>query len=158
MEAGDEFFMQYPDGYMSFISEMYNIPNERDYETVGEAVNLMLRRYGKHIADWEEDTTIKSLPERATQLLPKTQAELDTIIMSTKGKKSQEMATTIAKEMSLEKRSLESIKERGICMDNFVSKRSSNPRAGNGAIANRFMMRGDVIAPASILQITNRDA
>ena len=158
MEAGDEFFMQYPYDYMSLISEMYNIPNERNYETVGEAVNIMLRRYGKCIADWEEDKTIKSLPERATQILPKTQADLDRIIMSRKGKKSQKMATTIAKEMSLEKRSLESIKERGICMDNFVSKKSSNPRAGNGAIANRFMMKGDVIAPSSIMQITDRDA
>jgi len=64
----------------------------------------------------------------------------------------------IAKEISVNKRSPEWIRNHGICLENIIPGRSLNKQAGNGAFANRFMRKGDIIAPASLLQITNKDA
>mmetsp|Transcript_10354 Transcript_10354/g.15666 ORF Transcript_10354/g.15666 Transcript_10354/m.15666 type:complete len:753 (-) Transcript_10354:152-2410(-) len=166
MEAGEEFFLRYPVDYMRYISEQYDIPDHEDYESVGKVVSYMHKTYGGTIEEWEKDENIGILPQRAIRLLPRTQSDLDRIIMSAErthtananASAKKNMAVAVAKEMSLEKKSIHMIRETGICMDNFVPGKSSNPRAGHGAIANRFMIAGDVIAPAPMLQITDRDA
>ena len=157
MEAGEDFFMAYPTDNMNYISQKYNIPKHQDYENVGAAIMKMHKKYGSDIHNWKEDAEVQSLPNRAKQLTPKTQAALDRVMLSA-GRDRKNMALSVAKEISVKKKNIESIKENGVCMDNFVPGPSSNPKAGHGAIANRFMMKGDVIAPVLVLQITNRDA
>ena len=156
VEAGEELFLEYPEENMNEISETYNIPTRIHYKEAGRVVSSLLNKHGKDWNRWSGDEKLASVSERAKSLLPKSQADLEKVLRSARN--SSDIALAIAKEISIEKRSVEWIKENGICLENIVPGKSSNQLAGKGAIANYFMEKGDVIAPASMLQITNRDA
>lgn len=153
VEAGEELFMRYPAKFMNQMSEKYNIPRRGDFDIVGEAVLKLVKIYGKDVKRWKDDGLISLIPDRATSLLPKTQAEMENVL----ARKDIGMGMAIAKEVSLKKRSVEWIKENGVCMDNFAPFPSTNKRAGHGAIAKRWMMEGDVVGLAPILHVSNRD-
>ena len=53
-------------------------------------------------------------------------------------------------------RSLEYLKTNGICLDNIKVGPSTNPQAGRGAFATRHIRKGDIVAPAPVVQITDR--
>jgi hypothetical protein len=45
------------------------------------------------------------------------------------------------------------LEENGQCMDNIKLGQSENPDAGRGAFANRFIPKGDLVAPAPLVHI-----
>ena len=53
-------------------------------------------------------------------------------------------------------RSLEWLKENGMCIDNLVSARSRIIQAGQGAFATRRIKKGEVIAPLPVVQISRK--
>ncbi len=149
---------------MGYISEEFDIPKYRDYEIIGKLLSTLYEKYGVDPDDWmnvEEFSHLpfSQLPSRLNSLLPKTKSDMKRILLSARrSKESWNFALAVAKEMSVEKRSIKWIEKHGVCLDNFSRKKSTNPQAGMGAIAKRFMKRGEVIAPAPILHVTNRDA
>ncbi len=150
---------RYPEHYMNHISKKYNIPEHRDYEEVGKLVTFLSQKYGMDPHNWEDAEELSDVPSRALPLLPKSMHEMKRIALSAnRSKDPSNLALAVAKEMSVEKRSVEWIKEHGVCLDNFAQRKSTNPQAGQGAFAKRFMKKGEVIAPAPILHITDRDA
>ena len=155
IEAGEELFLEYPEEYMNYISDKYNIPNRINYEEASEIISTLLSKYGDDISEWRNKEPFLLASEKVQLLLPKTQHDLDRVLSKASDG---DFTTAVAKEMSVKKRSVQWIRENGICLDNIMPGVSSNPRAGKGAIAQRFMAKGEVIAPASTLQITDRDA
>ncbi len=55
-------------------------------------------------------------------------------------------------------RSQQWLEENGICLDNIEMKQSTNPNAGRGAFATRNIRKGDIVAPAPVIQITHRQS
>lgn len=55
-------------------------------------------------------------------------------------------------------RSLAWLEENGSCLDNLQMKQSTNPHAGRGAFASRYIPKGAVVAPAPVIQITDRQS
>ena len=65
---------------------------------------------------------------------------------------SSKIALSIAKS-TVTQRSMEWILEKGQCIDNLVPQVSTLPHAGNGAFAQRLIRKGELVAPAPLLQI-----
>ena len=53
-------------------------------------------------------------------------------------------------------RSLKWLEENGSCLDNIQVKQSTNAHAGRGAFATRYIKKGEVVAPAPVIQINDR--
>lgn len=177
IEAGEEIFLEYPSEYMDWVSEKYNVPNERDYYTAGRRLSSFLNLYeGEKIAygngtSSEGNKTrvplVWSGSKKAKSLLPTSQSDLDQILISSKHSYDpKDLTLAIAKTMSVQKRSVEWIEEHGICLENIMpgpstvhtKPGSQSGSSGKGAIAQRQLSKGSVIAPAPLLQITDRDA
>uniref|UniRef100_A0A7S1VIS3 SET domain-containing protein n=2 Tax=Grammatophora oceanica TaxID=210454 RepID=A0A7S1VIS3_9STRA len=54
-------------------------------------------------------------------------------------------------------RPMEWLEENGLCLDNIRPDDSTIPQAGKGAFATRFLERGQVIAPAPLVQLRRKD-
>jgi len=162
ISAGEELFLPYPTSYMNFICKKYNIPTREDYDDAGFRLSDFLDLFeGEIIAsDAATGRALKwSGSEKVASLLPKSQSDLDRILLSSNGSQEpDDLTLAIAKEMSVEKRSPQWLEQNGMCLDNILPGKSSIPQAGNGAIAQRSIKKGDVIVPAPLLQITDRDA
>ena len=162
ISAGEEMFLEYPTHYMDYICEKYNIPTRQDYDEAGVRLSDFLNlSEGDTIAsDAATGTALEwSGSDKVVSLLPKSQSDLDRIILSSNGSyEPEDLTLAIANEMSVEKRSPQWLEKNGICLDNILPGKSSNPQAGRGAIAQRSIKKGETIAPASLLQITDRDA
>jgi hypothetical protein len=53
-------------------------------------------------------------------------------------------------------KSIDWLRQNGICLDNIKVGQSSNPEAGRGAFATRSIAKGQIVAPAPVVQITER--
>ena len=159
IEASDELFLQYPDDYMNWISDKYNIPKRIHYNEAGYLSSILFQQYGQKLKKWQNDKRYMMATEMAKKLIPKTNTELKKVLSSiTNPLSTDDMAMAIAKQLSVTRRPVSWIQKNGICLDNIVPRLSKNPRAGKGAIANRFLQKGDVVTPVTLLQITNLDA
>ena len=155
--------MQYPDEQLNWLSEEYNIPNRDDYKQAASLLSALVKSSHGNIDSalfrFAELVASDFISERAASLLPKSQEDLDKILLSTNYTDDVfKLEVGIAKEISIEKRSVEWIKEHGKCLDNIIPGMSSNRQAGKGAIAQRPMKKGDVITPAPLLQVMDKDA
>lgn len=68
-----------------------------------------------------------------------------------------EVARCLAKELGTQSRSVEWIIENGLCVENLLPGPSRLPHAGQGAIAQFPLTKGETIVPAPLLQIIDRD-
>jgi hypothetical protein len=101
--------------------------------------------------------TAAATNERVASILPKNTSDYDRVAKRVLLATRREFSEALAREMSLQQRSVEWIKENGRCVDHIVPGRSKLPHAGRGAIAQRFIASGDVVVPVPLLQILNRD-
>lgn len=102
------------------------------------------------------NTMSLSMDKHVAILLPKTKAELDAIVAQA-GTDHQELVRQLARH-SLHRRTPEWIRQHGTCLENLVGRRSTLPQAGFGAFAQRTLQRGDIVTPAPLLQILDREA
>lgn len=164
IDAGEEIFLRYPKAELNRISEQYNVPNQDDFVEAGKWLSNLLDMFHKKDIPWKKivasDSSIFApVTDRVNKILPKSKADLDQILKSSKNSiDPSELSLAIAKEMSVEKRSVEWIRKNGFCLDNMMIERSINPQAGKGAFAQRSMVKGEVIVPAPMLLIKDRDA
>lgn len=95
--------------------------------------------------------------KNAASVLPKTFAQLENIILKAPSLTSRGIAMRLAREIGTTPRSVDWIRQNGICVHNIVAKQSKLPHAGQGAVAQRFMGEGDVIVPAPMLHIVDKE-
>jgi hypothetical protein len=157
IEAGEEIFLEYPEGY----TKTLNIPSRENYLEAGELLSGLIQNKTESEDSGLVWTSISShVPNHLTfSLFPKTEDDLKRILQaSNDSHEAFDLSFAIAKEMSINRRSVDWIKEHGMCLENILPGRSSIHQAGNGAIAQRAIPKGDVVVPASTLQITDRNA
>lgn len=63
----------------------------------------------------------------------------------------------LAREIGTTPRSVDWIRENGICVHNIVPGPSKLPHAGQGAVAQRFLEKGDIVVPAPMLHIVDKE-
>ena len=86
--------------------------------------------------------------------MPQTIDDLKLLVKhSEKIQSAEDMSLTIAKELSVDRRSVSWLRENGLCLDNLQAAKSTLPQAGLGAFAQRSMPKGEIIIPVPLLQI-----
>ena len=167
IEPGEELFLEYPVAYTNMLSTKYDIPTYNDYMEALNRLSKILKTFKDK--DVSSDPLFDSLlvgvaSDKVKSLLPKNHSDLDRILTTWQKKNTglkdsnENLAIAIANEMSIEKRSVDWLRENGLCVDNIVMKTSQNPKAGRGAFAQRPIRKGEIIVPAPTLQVTDKDA
>lgn len=95
--------------------------------------------------------------KRVSGILPETPAQLKEVLAEAGSFEIHDLEFALAREISTYHRSVDWIKENGMCMDNIVPKRSTLQQAGNGAFAQRSLSRGDIIIPYPLLHVADKD-
>jgi hypothetical protein len=85
---------------------------------------------------WKKSRILNALPSNATQI---------NRVLQTGGTSKQDYNRSLVEISWLE--------EHGQCMDNIKVGQSKNPDAGRGALANRFIPEGGLVAPAPLIHI-----
>jgi hypothetical protein len=125
--------------------------------------------------------TDTDIPELVQQLLPATRGDLEDMLErveeavaeevaaesggggadahsdDAQQKRDDELVRQIALS-SLDRRSVDEIRAGGMCMDNLLARPSTIALAGQGGFAQRTIRAGELVAPAPLLQIMDRDA
>ena len=102
------------------------------------------------------------LPEQVQRLLPPKRRDLEEMLarvelVEDEDDKDDELVRQLAFS-SLNRKKVEDITSRGMCMDNLLARKSTLPLAGQGGFAQRTVRAGELVAPAPLLQIMDRDA
>ncbi len=162
IDEGKEIFLRYPDDYMNTLCSKHNIPRKRNYKEAAQIVMNLMRSFGSNFTEWKESSSYVSVSDITSSLLPSSQKDVDKITPIFKDRgvivKEKAIIIAIAEELSVKNRSFSWLTKHGTCLDNIVPGQSTNPRAGKGAIAKHFIQKGNVVAPAPVLQITDLNA
>lgn len=162
IEEGEEIFLLYPKGELDRLSAKYNVPKKDDFEQAGKWISYLLELFQGNDIPWNQVFRVPlfgRVSDTIDSLLPHSQSNLDKILKSSDNSNSpSDLSLAVAKEMSVNKRSVKWIQENGYCMDNIVMDKSLNAHAGKGAFAQRPIKKKEVIVPAPLLQINDRDA
>ena len=94
---------------------------------------------------------VHNFDERTSKILPESKDQIKSYEHK-RDVNSDEIALSIAKN-TVTQRSMEWIQENGYCIDNLVPQLSTLPHAGKGAFAQRLIRKGELVAPAPLLQI-----
>lgn len=160
MEPGQEIFLNY--GYCERNAEWNpewaeeNVFMTNDYQAARDL--LWDFKYGRGELSYDEAGAV--VPPPGTQrlvaaLLPQSKAEYELVIDKVFTK--EHLMYKLARN-ALHDRTPEWIRENGMCMENLVPRKSTLPHAGQGGFAHYKLRKGDIIAPAPLLQIVNKDA
>lgn len=161
VEAGEELFMNY--GYCrhsnnfppwtkdAFLSEDFQKassyiwnrlgPNPTEEFEFDNADNVVLDD------NVQEKLVIELLPKNREEVL-----ELATAPLSRDG-----LPVHLAQSVGLNRRSVEWVKENGMCLETIAPRKSTLPHAGQGGFAQHKIKRGEIIVPAPVLHIMDRD-
>lgn len=97
------------------------------------------------------------LNNRVKSLIPTSYNQLLHVYQQIEEHSAEQVRRSISKYVGTTPRRPEWIKENGYCVENLVPGPSSLPHAGHGAIAQFGVKKGEMIVPAPLLQIGNRD-
>eukprot|EP00977_Amphora_coffeiformis_P011526 scaffold2768_cov161-Amphora_coffeaeformis.AAC.2 len=89
------------------------------------------------------------------ELLPQTKKELAEMEGNVKSKT--DLSYYLAVHKSLQPHSAEWIRQNGMCLENLLPFKSTLPHAGQGAFSQYHLKKGDIIMPAPLLQIMDKD-
>lgn len=97
------------------------------------------------------------ITQSASTLIPKTREKLEKVMLDTKEHGNMDVARSIAKHMGTHRRSVDWIIKNGMCIENLVPRKSTIKQAGQGAFAQWTLRKGDIVVPAPLLHILDRD-
>jgi len=180
VEEGEEIFLNYGEQYLEGRSHLDHVPRAADYYAAAKILKRLfarLKRDGVLVSTMERPDTEGSeeiidnafseikessrlINQRVDSILPKTIDEIQRIyneINKSKSDNFEESVSFAIARNSLSKRDVSWLKKNGICLDNIKPGPSILPYAGQGAKARRFLPKGELIVPAPLLQIMNRD-
>ena len=160
IEAGEELFADYGEGYLNERSHedenVYRlIPREEDYEQAAQVCkNLSQLKSVPQDAAEAIQTAVRGLTnERVASLLPKD--------ASTYAKYRRMDLEQIGFDLAwgtVERRSIDWIVENGKCLDGrFEVRQSSIPKAGHGAFATQRIAKGEMIVPTALLHVADKE-
>lgn len=89
-------------------------------------------------------------------LLPQTKDEFEDLTRNVNSRK--QLVQVLAERKSISSPNPEWIKSNGMCLEHMVPRKSSLPLAGQGGIAQHSIPKGEMIVPAPLLQIPDRQA
>ena len=158
LKAGDEIFLNY--GYCQrnkgATDWTAQIPMPQDYE---EAAVIALEWLES--ADDSDDVVVPEGTEMlVASLLPQSLSHLQEIVASESVRPTMpdDLIPLLAKHVSSTPRTPEWIRANGMCLENLVPRKSTIPQAGRGGFAQFLIKQGEIVVPAPMLQITDRDA
>ncbi|VEU42814.1 unnamed protein product [Pseudo-nitzschia multistriata] len=161
--AGMELYGNYGEGYFKSRSSIYGmIPFRENYKHADRLLRTFQRITRKVATEevkkdllislqsmaaiWDESRNMNAIP----QTDPKgDHAVVDWLLKKTGGTGMLHYNSSI--------RDLDWLDEHGRCMDNIRDGVSTIPHAGRGAFARRKIRKGAIVAPAPLIQISDRD-
>ena len=149
VSAGEELFSNYGENWLD--SHHFNdVPRKKNFRRAHRILQLLAEN---NIMDSNYIDTLATVvswyDKRTASLLPRAKNG---------GEVENEISVNIddLAESTINKRSVEWIKENGKCLDNIYADTSTIPQAGKGAFASRFIGEGQLIMPMPLLQIANK--
>lgn len=118
----------------------------------------LMKQYGSadKLPDTLEFDPAPDMEPQVAQLIPRDIEQLKRIASKAfvRGARSPHMV--LAEEMLTEPRTVEWIRENGMCVENLIPGKSTLPQAGQGGFAQHFIKKGEQVVPAPLLQIADR--
>ena len=157
--AGDELFLNY--GYCQHEGD----PEWTDHIFMTgdfrEAATLILQYQREKKGGIKYDNDGKLIVPDGTDklvagLLPETEKELTKLTEGVKDRS--DLVKELAQHKSLEPQTPDWIRSNGMCLEHMVPRKSLLPQAGQGGFAQHRIHKGEMIVPAPLLQIIDRDA
>jgi hypothetical protein len=142
----------------------HHMPMPEDYK---KAAMILSKFWQEHQHDeGYEFTPPSDLEATVSMLLPSSRAELDAklapYLSNTKQLKAhafeKELFRGMAREMASIPRSPEWIRQHGMCLEHLIPYPSQIPHAGQGALAQHFIARGDLVVPVPFLHVLDKNA
>jgi len=147
IKAGEELFSNYGENWLDS-HHFDSVPRKKNFRRAHRILE-QLSKNNIHdlnyietlatIVSWYDKRTASLLPESGDNIEDEVAVDIDGLAKST-----------------IERRTVEWIKENGKCLDNIYGDKSTIPQAGRGAFARRFIKSGDLIVPMPLLQIMNK--
>ena len=163
LSAGSEIFLNY--GYCKHSGGRLHAPDwlENVYVTgdYSEASTWIWDTLsGKKDGALQFDEKGKLIPPKdvtrlVKELLPQTRQELETIEKEVTSKT--DLSWYLATRKSLKPHTPDWIRRNGMCLENILPYKSTLPHAGQGAFAQYHIRAGDIVMPAPLLQIMDKD-
>jgi len=145
--AGEEIFTDYGEHWLDD-HNFDDVPKVKNFNRAERIVQELLS-ISHDLVDEKYLETVKTIvgfyDKKTASVLPSNEKELKFL-----------EGNTVASQ-TINKRSIEWIKENGQCLDNIVIGSSKLPDAGLGAFAKRFIPKGELVVPIPLLQIIDRD-
>jgi len=152
IKKGEEIFLDYGENYFESRPQYENMPFTENYDEADRIAGEMkqiLEKDGQNNSNLQNYWNLlrSATDTKTSAALPEDVNYLDDVVE--KGSARFSLPDSI--------RSNEWLENNGQCMDNIRVDSSSLPDAGRGAFANRFIPKGSLVAPAPLVQITDRN-
>ena len=157
LEQGDEIFLNY--GYCNRGKGDSHgwpamIPMREDYAQAADLVWAFLQV--------PESVSVRIAPPKNANkfvvgLLPKTTAELREIVGTRVIEGPKDLIPLLAKYVGTTPRTPDWIRANGMCLERLTARKSNLAHAGQGAFAQHRMKKGEIIVPAPLIQIADKD-
>jgi len=157
LQAGEEIFLNY--GYCERgEGESHGwpalIPMPEDYEAAAHITWAFLQ-VPAHIS--VDIKAPKGTDDIVAGLLPKTTSQLHAIVGSNKIEGPDDLVPLLAKQIGCIPRTPDWIRSNGMCLEHLVARKSTLPHAGQGAFAQHRIRKGEIVVPAPLIHIDDRD-
>lgn len=158
--AGDEIFLDYGyckhgKGEPDWVDHVYVTG---DYSKAATLIWRTLDKASSNTLEYDSDNKLippKEIEKLVLELLPKTTKELKEIEKTVESKT--DLVWYLAENRSLKKHTPKWIRENGMCMENLLPLKSTLPHAGFGAFSQYHIKRDEIVIPAPLLQILDKD-
>lgn len=158
--AGEELYIDYGENYFETRDYIYGLmPMRRHYREADKLVKRYQRFRDSKLAEIPEELrdgvekdlwdlmTSWPFETRMMNALPEKHNEIDDIM---------DLGGTQWRNYRRSIRKLEWLEKNGQCMDNIKPGKSKIPNAGRGAFASRFIPKGDLVSPAPLIHIKDK--
>jgi hypothetical protein len=158
VEAGEELFLHYGrcrhDNHPSWAE---GFPMPIDYEIAVKFMQDIYKKTEKLSFVQAQSYPIKTpnqMEETTSMIIPKTLSELRTIIA---GISTSKIIQNLAKK-DINQRTPDWLRKHGKCLENMMPGKSLLPDAGRGAFAQFDIAEGEIVVPAPMIHVIDRDA
>ena len=136
-------------------------PTTKQHARSEQASTFFLFSLCKDNVVYNASKEVESFNEKASALLPKDYTTLKHIMMdatNSSWSSANRVAFRLARDVGTTPRTVEWIRENGMCVDTIAPRPSRIlEHAGQGAIAKRFVPKGEIIVPAPMLHIMDKE-
>ena len=156
VKAGEELFLNYGhcqrEGSSDSADWSTTIPMVEDYHMAAKILWEALTKPGAH-------SVPKNVNKYVTALLHSSaRDELMAVLKSGKVKSHRDFVPFVAKHLATTPRTPEWVKSNGMCLEHLLAGKSQIPQAGQGAIVQHTVRKGEIVVPVPLLQVVDKEA